>query len=229
MKTESKNILYYNAIAHEYNDMLGNKSDRIVREKVANKFCSIVKEAAVLDFGGGTGLDLEWLINNNDTIFFCEPSIGMREQAICNHKNLLHDKIIFLDDSAADFRQWHLQLPFAIKVDAALLNFAVLNCIPDIELLFQSLALVIKPGGNIIALVLTENLKKKLTGNFRSILKSFIHRKPASINTFYKKNQQTVYIYSIKKITKASKKYFNFCSGEVIPTSGFMLIHLKRK
>ena len=160
MKTGSENILYYNAIANEYNDMLDKNPDRIVREKVANKFCSIVKEAAVLDFGGGTGLDLEWLADNNHTIFFCEPSIGMRETAICNYANLLHDNVIFLDDFAADFRQWHLQLPFPVKVDAVLSNFAVLNCIPDIELLFQKLAVVVKPGGNIIALVLTKNLKK---------------------------------------------------------------------
>ena len=229
MKTQSENILYYNAIANEYNDMLDKNPDRIVREKVANKFCSIVKAAAVLDFGGGTGLDLEWLTNNNHTILFCEPSIGMREKAICNYKNLLHNKVIFLDDFAADFRQWHLQLPFTVKVDAVLLNFAVLNCIPDIELLFQNLAIVVKPGGNMIALVLTKNLKKMLTENFRSILKSFIHHEPATINVQYKKHHQTVYIYSIKEIIKVSKKHFNFCSSEVLPASGFTLIHLKRK
>jgi SAM-dependent methyltransferase len=229
MKTGSENISYYNAIANEYNDMLDKNPDRILREKIANKFCSIVKGAAVLDFGGGTGLDLEWLADNNHTIFFCEPSIGMRERAICNHTNLLHEKVIFLEDSAADFRQWHLQLPFAEKVDAVLSNFAVLNCIPDIGLLFKNLAIVVKPGGNVIALVLTRNLKKILKRNFGSILKYFIHHEPVTINIRYKKNQQTVYIYSIKEIIKASKKHFNFCSSEVLPLSGFTLIHLKRK
>lgn len=229
MKNNRNNILYYDAIAIEYNNMLENDSDKIVREKVAGKFCSIVKEAAVLDFGGGTGLDLGWLADSNHTVFFCEPSSGMREKAICNHKNLLHDKVIFLDDPATDFRQWRLRLPFAVKVDAVLSNFAVLNCIPDIELLFQNLAVVVKPGGNIIALVLTKKLKKILNGSFRGIFKYFIHNGPATINVRYKKHQQTVYIYSIKEIIKASEKNFDFCSSEGLTASGFTLIHLKRK
>ena len=153
----------------------------------------------------------------------------MRQRAISNYSNLPHNKIIFLDDSAADFTQWHLCLPFPVKVDAVLSNFAVLNCIPDIELLFQSLALVVKPGGNMIALVLTKKLKNNLNGNFRNILKSFIHHRPATINIRYKKYTQTVYIYSIKEIIKASAKHFDFCSSEVLPASGFTLIHLKRK
>ena len=61
MKSGRENILYYDAIANDYNDMLDKNPDRIVREKVTTKFCSIVKASAVLDFGGGTGLDLDWL------------------------------------------------------------------------------------------------------------------------------------------------------------------------
>lgn len=229
MKNSRNNILYYDAIAPEYNNMMENDSDRIAREKVANKFCSIVKSATVIDFGGGTGLDLTWLSNNNDTIFFCEPSEGMRDIAIANHTNSLHDNVVFLDDAAADFREWHVRPPFDVKVDAVLSNFAVLNCIPDIELLFQNLAVVVKPGGNVIALVLTKKLKKIVNGNFRNILKSFIHSGPATINVQYKKHQQTVYIYSIKEIIQVSKKHFDFCGSEVLPASGFTLIHLQRK
>ncbi|MEP6950890.1 MAG: class I SAM-dependent methyltransferase [Ginsengibacter sp.] len=229
MKPRSENILYYNAIANEYNEMVDKDADRMVREKVANKFCSIVKASVVLDFGGGTGLDLEWLTGNNHTVFFCEPSAGMRERAMRSHKDLQHNNVIFLDDSATDFRRWHVQPPFPVKVDAVLSNFAVLNCIPDMELLFRNLAVVVKPGGNIIALVLTKNIKEIWKGHFRSILKSFINREPASILVRYKENQQTVYIYSIKEIIKASRKYFNFYSSELLPASGFTLIHLKRK
>ena len=229
MKSGSENILYYNAIANDYNDMLDKNPDRIVRKKVARKFCSIVKASAVLDFGGGTGLDLDWLAEHNQTIFFCEPSSGMREKAIGNHQDLQRNKVIYLNDFAADFRQWHLKLPFAVKVDAVLANFAVLNCIPDIELLFQNLAIVIKPGGNIIALVLTRDLKKMLKRNFRDILKSFIHHESVTMNVRYKKYQQTVYIYSINEIIKASKNDFIFCSSECFPGSGFTLLHLKRK
>ena len=123
MKTGYENILYYNAIANEYNDMLDKNPDRIIREKVAKKFCSIVEGAAVLDFGGGTGLDLQWLANNNHTVFFCEPSAGMREKAIYNRKDLLHDNVIFLDDFAADFRQWHLTASLSCKSGCCTFKF----------------------------------------------------------------------------------------------------------
>ena len=229
MKTESKNISYYNAIADEYNDMLNKEPDRIIRKNVADKFCNIVESGTVLDFGGGTGLDIQWLIDNGFNVFFCEPSSGMRERAITDHSNLPKDRITFLDNSSTDFRRWHSQLPFVEKVDAVLSNFAVLNCIPDIELLFKSLALVIKPGGNMIALVLTKSLKKNLRLDFQNMLKSFVHRGRTILNIWYKKHGQTVYVYSIKEIEKASAKDFIFCGSEVLPSSVFMLIHLKRK
>ena len=40
-----------------------------------------------------------------------------------------------------DFRNWNAGFPFDQKVNAVLANFAVINCIPDIELLFEKLAL----------------------------------------------------------------------------------------
>lgn len=228
MKTMGENILYYNAIADEYNSMLDKNLDRIIREKVAQKFSDIVEGPVALDFGGGTGLDLPWLSDKNDTIFFCEPSKGMREIAIRSRGNLANDNVIFLEDFAADFRQWQQQLPFPEKVDTILSNFAVFNCIPDIEFLFRNLAVVIKPGGNLIALVLGK-APKIANGSFRRHFKSIVHHEPATINITYKENQQTVYMYSLKEIMRASGGYFNFCSSEVLPGSGFTLIHLKRK
>ena len=177
-----ENISYYNSIAGQYNNMVDKNSDKAVREKVANRFCSIVQNAAVLDFGGGTGLDLKWLAENNNQIFFCEPSKAMREIAISTCKNLLTQNIIFLDDLTADFRQWKRHLPFVEKADAVLANFAVLNCIPDIELLFQNLGPFIKDGGNIIALILTKNFKRRLMSNFKSALRSVIFKVPLSLN-----------------------------------------------
>jgi SAM-dependent methyltransferase len=224
-----QNISYYNAVANEYNDMLDKEPDRIVRKRVADKFCNIIKNGTVLDFGGGTGLDIQWLTDKGFAVFFCEPSTGMREIAIANHKNLLCDNVTFLNDSSIDFRQWHLRLPFEEKVDAILSNFAVLNCIPDIELLFENLSSVIKAGGNMIALVLTKDIKNNLKENFKNMLKSFIHRGPITLNVRHKKHGQTVYVYSIKEIKKASAKHFIFCESEIIPASGFTLIHLKRK
>jgi SAM-dependent methyltransferase len=229
LEIAKQNISYYNAVADEYNDMLDKEPDRIIRKRVAHKFCSIIKNGTVLDFCGGTGLDIQWLINNGFNVFFCEPSSGMRERAIADHSNLPKHRITFLDDSSTDFRQWHSQLPFVEKVDAVLSNFAVLNCIPDIELLFKSLALVIKPGGNMIALVLTKEFKSNLKKKFQNVITSFTQSGPATLNIRYKKHGQTVYVYSIPEIEKASAKDFIFCGSEVVPSSVFTLIYLRRK
>src|SRR6267154_3512964 len=120
MKGKDRNILYYNSIADEYNYMLDKNPDKIIRQKVAKFFCDIIKDAVVIDFGGGTGLDLPWLAANNHTVFFCEPSVGMRQKAIASREGLLDDNVIFLNDVQADFRHWKLKPPFAGKADAVL-------------------------------------------------------------------------------------------------------------
>ncbi|MGH2565714.1 MAG: class I SAM-dependent methyltransferase [Ginsengibacter sp.] len=224
-----QNISYYNDIAPQYNTMVDKDSDKSVRQKVADKFLNICKNATVLDFGGGTGLDLEWLSESNFKIFICEPSKAMREIAIAKNKILANQNVIFLDDAATDFRQWNHVLPFEEKANAVLANFAVLNCIPDIELLFSRLALIIKPQANIIALALTKDLKKLCRTNFKSFFRSFIYNEPLSINIQYQNHQQTVYIYSVPEIIKASKNDFIFCSSERLHSSDFTLIHLMRK
>ncbi len=224
-----QNISYYDDIAVEYNSMVNKNSDMAVRQKVADKFSSIIRYSTVLDFGGGTGLDLRWLTDTSNKVFFCEPSNAMREIAVATSRNLINQNIIFLDEIATDFRQWNKQLPFTEKVDAVLANFAVINCIPIIELLFRNLALLIKPGGNVIAVVLSKASNKKFTSNLRQILRSLIFNKPISIDIQHQNHQQTVYIYSINEIIRAAKKDFIFCSSERLPDSDFTLIHLIRK
>jgi len=229
MKSNQSNIEYYNAIATLYNRMLSNDSDKNIRKKVADTFCAIVNHAVVLDFGGGTGLDLRWLSDNNQTVFFCEPSAGMRNIAVSDPSNGRDNKVIFLEDVATDFRQWDVKLPFVEKVDAVLSNFAVLNCIQEIELLFQNLSLVVKSRGYLIALILTKHSEKTLFGMFYRGLRSFIHAKPMSVKIFHQEHQQTVHIYSLKEIIKASKATFDFCGCELIESSVFTLIKLQRK
>jgi SAM-dependent methyltransferase len=225
-----KNISFYNEIADRYESMLEQEaSNKIIREIVSDKFTAIVKSGTVLDFGGGTGLDLKWLSANNYIIFFCEPSSGMREKAIAYNKNILqNDKIFFLKDALTNFSNWHNVLPFSEKIDAILSNFAAINCIPNIELLFANLAQVMKPGGNLIALILDYNLKKNKLPLSKKIGLFFSQ---AHFENVVKDNGNvhTVYIFSEKKIIKASQPYFNFCSNQTLKGYGFCLIHLTRK
>src|ERR1700676_5350087 len=157
-----QNISYYNEIAADYDAILNkDSSNTIIRNKVAAKFISLVNGGSVLDFGGGTGQDLGWLLQNDYKIIFCEPSAAMRQIAIEWSKGEFPDAgISFFDDNKSDFRSWNAKFPFDQKVNAVLANFAVINCIPDIEFLFEKLALAMDPGGIVIALILDIGLVK---------------------------------------------------------------------
>ena len=222
-----QNISYYNGIAPEYNGMLDKDSDKLARGKVAARFSKIIHDGTILDFGGGTGLDLKWLTQSNNRIIFCEPSKEMRKLAISYSESLLDKNITFLNDHESDFRQWNKKLPFSEKADAILANFAVLNCIPDIEFLFKNLALIIRPGGHMVAIILT----KKANNLFRRGIQNFFISiiRPSTVNIRYKNYRQTVRLYSTQNIIRASKKYFSLNSIEVLTCSGFTLMHLKRK
>ena len=169
-----QNISFYDEIAEQYDEILEQDQNNIfVREKVAVVFSKLLPSGLVLDFGGGTGKDLGWLTEKGYPVIFCEPSVKMREKAILfSKKNLPGSDITFLDNAAADFVSWPFNLPFSQKVDGTLANFAVINSIPDIKLLFKNLSLVIKQGGHLLMLVLKSDLKKRWKSNRLATLRS---------------------------------------------------------
>jgi glycosyltransferase involved in cell wall biosynthesis len=226
-----QNISIYNETANSYDHTMDkDHSNKLVRQKVKEKLLGLLKSGWVLDFGGGTGLDLEWLTPDRYNIFFCEPSIAMREKAIQYNNNILHNNnITFLDTGKTDFTRWHQELPFSQKMDAILSNFGVINYIPDIELLFKNLARVIKPGGHFIAIILNLPFKKRLKWHRRNTIRSFIFRIPFVMYIPYEKElRQIVIVHTVKEIKKASAYYFDYCSHESLTESDFILIHLVR-
>ncbi len=228
--TNTQSNPFYNEIAGSYNAMLDNEpSNQVVRQAVAERFRGIVPAGWVLDFGGGTGLDLAWLTNAGYHVIFCEPSTKMREKAIQYTSIELRNDIIFLDEGNTDYSSWHKKLPFEQKVEGVLSNFAVINCIPDIELLFKNIAEVIKPGGHFIALILYYDLKKNLKAHSRNALKSFLSGKPFVKNVRFNQHHHQVFIYSMGQIRKACLPFFNIHGSEQLTGSEFSLIHLTRK
>jgi SAM-dependent methyltransferase len=227
---KEKNISFYNSIADNYEAMLEQQSfNKIVRQIVADKFCKNVTEGNVLDFGGGTGLDLKWLADNKYHIFFCEPSVGMRKKAIAYKENILiTNDILFLDDAAVDYTNWCIAPPFHEKMDAVLSNFAVINCIPDIESLFKNLSSIMNQGGHLVALVLDDH-KRIANSTLKNIVKSFILKRPITMPVKYNGNAHTVFIYSMRELRKATNPYFNFYSYEYLTEYGFCLINLTKK
>jgi SAM-dependent methyltransferase len=226
-----QNISYYNEIAGNYDAILNEDGDnKIIREIVAGKFSSLVKGGCVLDFGGGTGGDLRWMIRHHYQIIFCEPSAAMREIAINRIKNEFSEAIIScFDDNKSDFRNWNNIYPFERKVDAVIANFAVINCITDIQFLFEKLALAIKPGGIVLTLLLDNRLFIRLRSNFKETIKSFFTERPISIFIEYNGKRQQVFIHTTGNIRNAVKNDFKFIRIDRLHQFGFSLIHLERK
>jgi hypothetical protein len=136
--------------------------------------------------------------------------------------------VFFVTDNRTDFRTWHSG-SFDQKADAVLANFAVINCIPDIALMFEKMAQILKPGANMIALVLNTNIHSSLRSNLKATIKSFFTGNTATITIDYNGERQRVYLHSTRALKKAAAKHFEFMKAEQLQGSGFRLIHLVRK
>jgi SAM-dependent methyltransferase len=222
-----RNVSYYDHIAGQYNHTLHkDRSNEIIREKVAKKFREYTGNGLVLDFGGGTGLDLDWLTEYNKVIF-SEPSSGMREIAHRNHHQ--NASVIFLDAAKTDFRKWDHDPPFPEKVDAVLCNFAVLNSIPDIACLFSSLSLMMKPGADLLALILDNRPEKLIHQSRRKAIGSLIFHLPFKFYIYSGTHKHAVYIHTDRDIKKAAFQFFESRDKETWKEYNFCLIHLVKK
>jgi len=226
-----QNISYHDQAADSYNKvMAGDPANKDVRQRVKEKFIGLLPPGRVLDFGGGTGLDLDWLTQEGHTVIFCEPSPAMREKAIDHNKRDLENKdIVFLEGDRTDFSTWRKEPPFPQKMDAILSNFGPLNYIPDIGLLFNNLAAVIKPGGHFVLLVLDFSFSRRFRWHRRNAVRSLIFGRPFLFYIPYEGGQrQTIFVHTLKEIRKAAAPFFNYSSHESIPGFGFMIVHLTR-
>jgi len=223
-----QNISYYNEIAGAYDELMAQQDyNARIRGRVKEKLTKLVDGGWVLDFGGGTGLDLPWLTAHPYNVVFCEPSEGMRQKAIDLHKT--SGQVLFLDNDHTDFNTWDSKLPFAQQTDAILANFGVLNNIQDLDRLFKNLSLVIKPGGHFIALVLERSISKMMQWHRRNALRTLLLRKPFIMYVWNGGHQQVVFVHTVGDIKKAADPYFAYCSHEPVQGFGFTLIHLSRK
>jgi SAM-dependent methyltransferase len=230
-KVISQNISYYNEIAGQYDKILiEDAANEVVRKKVSERFCQLIPAGLVLDFGGGTGMDLPWLSAKGYDIIFCEPSSAMKEKAIQRIQRTMSEKnISILDDSRCDHIHWIAASPFPQKVDAILANFAVINCIPDIHTLFKSWAFVMKPGAHLLALVLQSNFKRNFRLNRFAAIRSLFLNKPVQMNIAFNTNSQTITLYNSRQLSQASAAWFGPIDYQPFPENDFALVHFIRK
>ena len=218
---------FYNSVAKDYNGHQ-TKSDSYVRNYVMEKFFNDIPHGNILDFGGGTGLDLPWLLNPKYSVNFLEPSSNMRslakvavidnwQQPIFNEQNI-------------DFHAWTPgAVPFEEKMNGILANFAVLNCIKDIGCLFEKMALVCDRDCKVVATVLDTRAIRMLTAySLKVAIKRFFKR-PLVTETKYNCVTQQTYLHTLLNYKSASRKHFNFISYTSIKASPFALLLLSKK
>ncbi len=230
-KVIGENISYHDQAADSYDQtMEQNPVNKKIRQRVKEKFFQLLPSGLVMDFGGGTGQDLEWLTGHSYEVLFCEPSAAMRGKAIHYNDMVLHsDRITFLDSAGTDFSTWHQRPPYPQKVDAVLSDFGALNYIPDIRSLFSNMARILRPGGHFVLLVLKLDLKKRMKWHRRNAVKSLLFQTPFVMYIPYEKTRrQTVFVHTRKEIEVASAPYFTLGSEEGMEEYDFTLIHLIR-
>jgi hypothetical protein len=220
------NESFYSSIASEYNSRL-TTHDSITRKSISETFKQKVPCGSIMDFGGGTGLDLPWMLEHKYKVFFLEPSEGMRSMA---KKNADHAGNLIFVESKVDYKEWTLNnRPIQEKLTGVLANFAVLNCIESIQLFFEKISMLLQADGYLVITIidpafssvsrtysLAAALKLNLLGQIEILNK---HR-----GIFHR-----TFIHSLQSVKKKSNRYFNLESCVSMRDSAFMVMLLRRK
>jgi len=229
-KYNSSAIDYYNSISNKYDDLLNtNPLHKIIRDEVKQYFVKNVNGKLVLDFGGGTGSDLPWLLEAGFSVIFCEPAEKMKGIAVENVKKMnSSEKVLFLTNESSDYKSWSKDnLPFEGKADAVLSNFAVLNSIKELNTLAEKLALITGESSHLIVVVL--NVKTKyLIRHSINILKSIIKGNGLTVNIKHENTYLTTYLHRQKFLIKSMSKYFKVIRCFTLSDDSFLLIHFIR-
>lgn len=220
---------YYDHVAPYYNDHQ-TVNDRMVREEVSSIFRQYVSYGNVLDFGGGTGLDIPWLVREGYYVYFLEPSVHMRSIAKQIRLSFAdHTPMVFVEEMTDIFQWTPTTLPFYEKMSGILLNFAVLNSINQLIIFFRNISMVCKRDTFLVMTLISSQPKKVLKnyGTSRWIRQLIIGK--SVIETHYNDMIHQTFLYSVHIIKKFAGRYFKFVSCRHIANSDFMILILVAK
>jgi ubiquinone/menaquinone biosynthesis C-methylase UbiE len=123
---------------------------RAVRTALASAF---PRGARLLDVGGGTGEDAEWLIRNGRSVLLTDVSPSMVRIANEKLRSLGAEapRVVPAErlTELAEERDAGGLAPF----DGAYSNFAALNCVTDLREPARGLARLIRPGGQVLLVI----------------------------------------------------------------------------
>jgi hypothetical protein len=217
---------FYNLVAPYYNRHMTD-ADKKARDCVHTLIKQHVLHQNVMDFGGGTGLDIPWFTEHNYHVYFVEPSTNMR--SIARASNASNRQITFID-TGTDFDNWNENdLPFQQKVNGIMANFAVLNCIEDIDLLFAKLALVASDDCHIIATVIDPRFAGMVRNySILSAIRMILQPRLTILNK-YDGQLHPTYVHSLRSLERASRNHFALQSIHPLQSSSFVALIFKRR
>jgi len=217
-----KTLEYYDALASEYDNIL-TEQDNIIRNDVQKYFKSIEGICEILDFGGGSGLDLFWQLKVGYKVLFYEPSEKMAKRAkdkVENHPN--KEDVQFIIGKDARISKLHTRINPTQKVDAIFSNFAAINSISDLNSLFETFSQLLRPHGHIVCLLYKPN--SGIINKFKQLFNIKI-----SLNIKNQSGlQMMVHVHSEKELKSAAKKNeLSIIKIKYFPKASFVLYHLK--
>ena len=220
---------FYDSVAKEYNGhMRADSRNERIRKEVEAYFKEVSKGKYVMDFGGGTGADSGWLLKSGYEVCFCEPSAGMRNQAIDLYEHKIKSgQLTFLSDSQTDFNLWNADT-FPKKFDGILANFCVFNHIANTELLFSKLSSILNNGGHIVALMLDTTNSGIVKYHLKNFIRSQLKRKAPTLTIQHSGNKHTVYLHTPAEIKRMLPSDLFTIKIQPLGKPGFMLVHLRK-
>jgi predicted TPR repeat methyltransferase len=222
-KAEINAIDVYDNLAEGYDEAIASLQQNVITRKfVREKVLSLTTaHLAALDFGGGTGLDIDWLSGAFEKVYFVEPSQKMREQAVERSRGVRN--VVFTE--MTDFRQWDLHT-FNPAPSVTLANFAVLNSIVAIDEFFEVMATCMGPDALIFALVL-DSLPGRLP-LVKRIAAMFRRRNGAKSVVYHGKLHNTI-VHPERRMKTAAGGHFEVTGEYAVENSSFILYLFRRK
>lgn len=148
---------------------------RAVRSALAGAFPA---GARLLEVGGGTGEDAQWLLERGRRVMLTDASPAMVEVAAGKLAGLAGAETAILPAERMEGFAAERAASGAPPFDGAYSNFAALNCVTDLSPFARGLAQLVRPGGSAMLVVFGvacpgEMITELLLGRPRNMVRRF--------------------------------------------------------
>ena len=149
MASLSAAALAFDAVAPEFDARFGDWQSVAAQRRAVRRImlATLPANAHVLELGGGTGEDAVWMAQRGFQVLLTDASPAMVEAASAKLAPLGALAEVAAAEDLPRFALAH-ETRGGRPFDAALSNFAPLNCVDDLAPVARGLAALIRPGGH---------------------------------------------------------------------------------